>query len=715
MAMNAYRNYTNNVSAMQKNLEKLSSGYKINRAGDDAAGLAISEKMRAQITGLETAQKNAKDGISLVQTAEGALTEVHDMLNRMVELATQSANGTYDDTTDRNQMQKEIDQLRSEIDRIADSSNFNGIKLLNGSMGLSSAFTVGEAVKSEVGKALSAVTFLAKTTKSAGSITTAIRKANTVLHESGKAAQNGAFTIDMSQVTGKAEASGTTAKFTLTIGTKAVATFSATKVGNISAKDLAGKFVAKITKGIGVKSDGSVVTIASDSTALDEGTVIYTATDNGDGTITFSGEKIMAGATKTKAKDAVKISTAATTKTPASPNLAVAVAASGSKAAVGNGIVNTENVKTTNIQGPAVATATQLASTIVTLDMTKVKDGTKLTIGDETYTFAIGKDSAYKSEAKKIDLTAFELSDVTGATGQKAVDIMSAITRAAAGNKNFSVGHDGTKAAANYGKLSIWEKAKADDTSNKSAATEAIQEKLTTEEGFKSLIKLKDPDSEGGIKLAVDSTKVKDGDILKVNDKTYMFTNDDKKATDAGATQITFTEEGSDAITNLAKELGAQAKDNGDGTLTIFDKDGKAAEILGKGLTLQIGDTADSYNQLNVTLKDTHCVSLGIDANKLSIANQDDAAKAVDMIKKAINQVSDLRGTLGATQNRLDHTINNLSVMTENIQDAESTIRDVDVAEEMMAYTKNNILIQSAQAMLAQANQVPQGVLQLLG
>ena len=144
MAMSAYRNYTNNVSAMKKNLEKLSSGYKINRAGDDAAGLAISEKMRAQITGLETAQKNAKDGISLVQTAEGALTEVHDMLNRMVELATQSANGTYDNTTDRAQMQKELDQLRDEINRIADSSNFNGIKLLNGEMdGAGSVNTTG--------------------------------------------------------------------------------------------------------------------------------------------------------------------------------------------------------------------------------------------------------------------------------------------------------------------------------------------------------------------------------------------------------------------------------------------------------------------------------------------------------------------------------------------------------------------------------------------
>ena len=141
-SMNSYRNYNNNTSMINKNLEKLSSGYKINRAGDDAAGLAISEKMRAQITGLEGAQKNAKDGISLVQTAEGALTEVHSMLNRMYTLAEQSANGTYDNGTDRSQLQKEVAQLRTEIDRIADSSNFNGIKLLDGSLGKNSAAKV---------------------------------------------------------------------------------------------------------------------------------------------------------------------------------------------------------------------------------------------------------------------------------------------------------------------------------------------------------------------------------------------------------------------------------------------------------------------------------------------------------------------------------------------------------------------------------------------
>ena len=134
MAMNAYRNYNNNTSALSKNLEKLSSGYKINRAGDDAAGLAISEKMRAQITGLDAAQKNVKDGISLVKTAEGAMQEVQDMLNRMVYLSNQSANGTYDNEVDRANLQKEVDSLRSEIDRIADSANFNGIQLLDGSL-----------------------------------------------------------------------------------------------------------------------------------------------------------------------------------------------------------------------------------------------------------------------------------------------------------------------------------------------------------------------------------------------------------------------------------------------------------------------------------------------------------------------------------------------------------------------------------------------------
>lgn len=131
-AINSYRNLGINQSALSKNLEKLSSGYRINRAGDDAAGLAISESMRSQINGLNQASKNAEDAIGLIQTAEGALTEVHSMLQRMTTLATQAANGTYNSVA-RENVQTEIDQLTAEIDRIAESTNFNDIKPLDGS------------------------------------------------------------------------------------------------------------------------------------------------------------------------------------------------------------------------------------------------------------------------------------------------------------------------------------------------------------------------------------------------------------------------------------------------------------------------------------------------------------------------------------------------------------------------------------------------------
>ncbi|WP_447581712.1 flagellin N-terminal helical domain-containing protein, partial [Anaerotignum faecicola] len=169
-ALNSYRQLSGNNNALSKNLEKLSSGYRINRAGDDAAGLAISEKMRAQIKGLETAQKNANDGISLVQTAEGNLTEVHSMLNRMVELATQSANGTYDDSVDRANLQKEVDSLLDEIDRIAEGANFNGIKLLDGSLG-GAKVTATDSVAAVVTNAGTLDNKLAGGTATVGNIT----------------------------------------------------------------------------------------------------------------------------------------------------------------------------------------------------------------------------------------------------------------------------------------------------------------------------------------------------------------------------------------------------------------------------------------------------------------------------------------------------------------------------------------------------------------
>ena len=559
MAMSAYRNYTNNVSAMKKNLEKLSSGYKINRAGDDAAGLAISEKMRAQITGLETAQKNAKDGISLVQTAEGALTEVHDMLNRMVELATQSANGTYDNDTDRAQMQKELDQLRSEINRIADSSNFNGIKLLDGSMDGAGAEVVNDVT------------------------VTAVRDGD----QDGAAGAAGVYSFDIKDLEVKGAAGATQSVVQINVGGTTIS--------------------ATVTLTDGKASAASIASAVS--TALNGGTAV--TINNSAYTISIDGTKI----TLTQQK-----APTSTNEIMTSANMNVTVSAK-------TGTDNQSWDQALHVETAAtIDSMNKVAQGKFTLTADMVKDGNKLTIGGTEYTFKVGKNGKATGD-NVIDLSKYEEGD-------------SELLKQAAFELSKLVNSD--------------KSSKFDVTTN---GTE-----ITLTERMGKVDYGTEWDLKGG------ATSTNDGNWnANVNG-------------DAHSGGVTFTR-----------------TQPGDAT---------------KGLTLQIGDTAESFNQLKVNIKDMHCASLGIDG--INISDQASAATAIDKIKAAINQVSDVRGTLGATQNRLDHTINNLSVMTENIQDAESTIRDVDVAEEMMAYTKNNILIQSAQAMLAQANQVPQGVLQLL-
>ena len=220
------------------------------------------------------------------------------------------------------------------------------------------------------------------------------------------------------------------------------------------------------------------------------------------------------------------------------------------------------------------------------------------------------------------------------------------------------------------------------------------------------------------------STNMAAGDTVTVNGKTFQFVRD--MTTDVGDnTAVLLGSNGASSLKNLSKAMTTAGientyslSSNNIGKITLEDKDNIAMEevttVESTGLTLQIGDTADNYNKLTVSVSDMHSASLGIGKDDIDIGTQAGAAAALDKIKAAVNKVSDIRGNLGALQNRLDHTINNLGVMRENIQSAESNIRDTDVAEEMMAYTKNNILNQSAQAMLAQANQLPQGVLQLL-
>ena len=591
MAMNSYRNYTNNVSAMKKNLEKLSSGYKINRAGDDAAGLAISEKMRAQITGLETAQKNAKDGISLVQTAEGALTEVHDMLNRMIELATQSANGTYDNTTDRYQLQKEVDQLRSEIDRIADSSNFNGIQLLDGSMEVGSN-NLSKVDLTNIHDATTALT----PEKTQFTINF---KGFSATPSAGAVAKGGAATPHL-----KIKIGGTEIK----MDSGSYITVDSTMDGT--------ELAQKIYDAIVDKNGASEIKIGDmtyDVAVSEDGMLQFTAQDYPAGKLTDTelnvsieadkaGNFVAGVGDKKNNPDADGNEGTDNTNLDGDDNLTL-----------GN---NGHGVQVTFQKLGAPAAGGVLAS--AKFDLENVKDGTALRIGDVTYVFAVGATSKYKSLENVVDLTRY--------TGNEAdFDSIAAAWLSKAAESNAAV------------------KVEASGKTNTLVITE----------------------KEGGL----DRTK------------WDVYGADDEAMDDA-------------SWKSLAGDFVQK------GTIT------------GNGLTLQIGDTAANYNQLRVSVGDCHVTALGLDT--ISIADQDSAASAIDAIRSAINQVSNTRGTLGATQNRLEHTINNLSVMQENIQDAESTIRDVDIAEEMMAYTKNNILIQSAQAMLAQANQIPQGVLQLL-
>ena len=481
-ALNSYRQLTGNNSAVSKNLEKLSSGYRINRAGDDAAGLAISEKMRAQITGLETAQKNANDGISLVQTAEGALTEVHSMLNRMVELADQSANGTYDNETDRANLQKEVKSLLDEIDRIAEGTNFNGINLLDGSLATTK---LDVAATSSFGNAAPTIT------------------------------QN--------------PATGTASDIEIDAGNAGERTLT------VEYADASGKLHSVDVK--------------------------YTSAGD-------------------KAQDVAAIS----------------------KAIKANG------------------------------ELSSVFDVTD-------------------DNASKVTLT----SKATGSEGAKITDVNPSDT----------------------GKIT-----KGNVVAGKDAT----------------------------VTVAAKAAAVAVGDKLVLNGKTYEFVADTAtKPTTDGATAVVIGVKPADTVANLNKALekdGIKAESADAKTFTF------SAIQNGKGLTLQIGDTADDFNQLTVSVGSMSAKSLGI--ADVDISTQAGAQEAVGKIKDAINSVSSTRGDLGAIQNRLEHTINNLSVTTENMTAAESRIRDTDMADEMMSYTKNNILVQAAQAMLAQANQVPQGVLQLL-
>ena len=477
MALNAYNKLSSNNATVSKNLEKLSSGYRINRAGDDAAGLAISEKMRAQITGLERSSDNAQDGISLVQTAEGALTEVHSMLNRMVELATQSANGTYDNSTDRSNLQNELDALKSEVDRISSETNFNGIKLLDGSMGGGTA---------------------------------GVENAQFVI----------SAPVGIAVEFAKGDATGGKA-----VGAWSGTTLTLTIDEDVSINDAKLADILKNTSGAPDSAKGLDIT-----------------TKNG-------------------------------------------------------------------------ATVTGAALTEVTLTSAEAK-----------YATFKGANPVNNTDGKSTSVT---------------------FTSTVAGNRTNGVTISNTAGSA------------------------------------------------------VEATTSAAGDVTLNLSATDTYT--------AAEINSLLAKSGADMTVSFDGELTGASIYGGE-TDHVYTLAGGAGLANGGGLNLQIGDTASQ--RISVKVDNMSSSSLGLDA--VNIGSENSAVNSIQTIKDAINTVSSTRSDLGAIQNRLEYTVNNLATTTENLTSAESRIRDTDMAKEMMAYTKNNVLSQAAQAMLAQANQQPQSVLQLL-
>lgn len=597
LAINTHRQMGGVALMQAKSMEKLSSGYRINRAGDDAAGLAISEKMRAQIRGLHTAAKNAQDGISLIQTAEGSLQEVHSMLNRMVELATQSANGTFDDAVDRKNLESEVIALKDEIDRVAKSANFNGIKLLNGDL-------ASAASKSKV--------------------------ADVMVHGvSGQDATGG--TNDVIEIIKASDS-----KFSGVFNTGAAAGAAALKF--ITTGDVEQSIKAQVN----FRDDnGNMNVIEIDLKAAAKKDVVNWA----DSVIKLNG----------KALDSVKIGQKigelkleGTTN-----NFTTAV----------QKVLSNVNEFDKAFKVTAMKTATEVAADVANSKMLKVE----------------ARNTGTKAEAISV---LFNQTAQVGAAGDNLLKDV-ALTDVQGAKKDKITVH-GAK---------IWSLASTH------VSDEEVDKATVSVNGEKFIIVNKADQSAADV---IDTLKKKGFD-----EKHIIYSD----AAGTAKTSAIMTEAD---VKNFAKAINDRFEKEvvkAEGTDLIFEGEDIPAG-QNEGLTLQVGDSSEDFQKITVKVNDMSSRGLGIAS--VSVAEQGKAADSIKLIKDAINTVSSTRGDLGALQNRLEHTIANINTTAENITASESRIRDVDMAKEMVELTKANILQQAAQAMLAQANQAPQGVLQLL-
>ena len=664
--------------------------------------------MRAQIKGLETASKNANDGISLVQTAEGALTEVHSMLNRMTELATQSANGTYDNEVDRANIAKEVESLKSEIDRIADSTNYNGINLLDGSL------RGGKKVSGEANGEFEVVMIMGKTEMTAAR-TEATKNTATLVDPTGAddgstatvkfAVGDKEYSVTMTAVTAanltgeniaKALSGDTSSGLTTTSDnatTEALDIFKANftvDAEKITAKE-AGTSGAKITSYTGFEADGTTALTTTDITAKAAKEATYEITGTA-GAVTADGEL----------KIGEKTFTVATGEKFA--DLAIRLKKEGIDAEVdGQDLVITENDAIKAEQTGTGITTNNEALNIKGADATKANFSVEVSAGtaaDATLTINYIDENG-KEQAAEIKYTGAAVdADNNGAAIRAAIKDNEKLSNL------FTVGGTGAEVTL--------------ETKVVGTGNAVIKGISTTDTVVTQKVVVTDAQDKGTeIKFGKDSLgkagNFKNGDKVEVNGKTYEFT-DGLKPVGSGNKAITLNatvEDNMKALQSALKEDGITVSTTGTGAdTTLRIADFSPVSKIGGGLNLQVGDTSQTFNKVAVKIDSMGTENLGI--KDINVGTQEGASEAMDKIKAAINQVSSTRGDLGAIQNRLEHTINNIGVAQENMTAAESRIRDVDMAKEMMNFTKNNILIQASQSMLAQANQLPQGVLQLL-
>ena len=613
-AMNSNRMLGVTTSAQAKSSEKLSSGYRINRAADDAAGLTISEKMRKQMRGLDRASTNAQDGVSAVQTAEGALTEVHSMLQRMNELANQASNGTNSEA-DRDAIQAEVDQLTTEIDRVSETTKFNETYLLKGNAdGTSSEKTVNA-------------------------------------HDAGLA--------------GKLVDNG-----------NGTSTFTANELKDGDKVTIAGKEYT-----IGTTGKGSVADPSTLNKNID-GYEKYTTVD----TKTLSvGDSVTASGKTYTLTDKVAVANA--------------------------GFVATDKFKIGETEFEIVADAATPTGNQIKLSDVSKKINDALAVGQQVTTTKLGADTKSHTvvsaladgEKSTVGLGNLQANSVAGVVNLKAGDSVTI-----SGKTTIATSETPQSAKDTY------------DAINALAAGNTVKIGSGVDAKTYTIVDSDDDEDATTFKATKETilSKIKDGATVDVNgagSKTVIG-NIGSDGTDSDV--ITAKQAYAKMVDELkvASSIGtdkaAEVTNDGKGKFTIKQGSVEVKDAL--SFNLHVGADADMTNKITVNIESMDAAGLGIKGINVSDNNGSAATYAIDAIADAISKVSSQRSALGAVQNRLEHTISNLDNVVENTTAAESRIRDTDMAEEMVNYSKNNILAQAGQSMLAQANQSNQGVLSLL-